>query len=58
MSDDKHVNRRHFFREGLRELLKPLSKAVEYGCADRVLDRAPDTDARRRRDEEADDDKD
>lgn len=26
---DKHVNRRRFFREGLRELLKPLGKAVE-----------------------------
>jgi ferredoxin-type protein NapG len=29
MSDERHVNRRRFFREGLRELLKPLSKAVE-----------------------------
>lgn len=29
MPDDKHVNRRRFFREGLRELLKPLSRAVE-----------------------------
>ncbi len=29
MSEDRHVNRRRFFREGLRELLKPLSKAVE-----------------------------
>ncbi|MGB7161470.1 MAG: 4Fe-4S dicluster domain-containing protein [Tepidisphaeraceae bacterium] len=29
MSDDKHVNRRRFFREGLRELLKPLANAVE-----------------------------
>src|SRR5687767_12216814 len=29
MSDDRHVNRRRFFREGLRELLKPLGKAVE-----------------------------
>jgi len=29
MSDDKHVNRRRFFREGLRELLKPLGKAIE-----------------------------
>src|SRR4051812_44863438 len=30
MSDDeKHVNRRRFFREGLRELLKPISKAVD-----------------------------
>jgi len=29
MSEEKHVNRRRFFREGLRELLKPLSRAVE-----------------------------
>src|SRR6187397_29208 len=29
-------------------------EAVEYGCADRVLDRAPDTESRRRRDEESD----
>lgn len=29
MSDEKYVNRRRFFREGLRELLKPISKAVE-----------------------------
>lgn len=29
MSDDKPVNRRRFFREGLRELLKPLSNAIE-----------------------------
>ena len=29
MPDERHVNRRRFFREGLRELLKPLSKAVE-----------------------------
>ncbi|HEV2293316.1 MAG TPA: 4Fe-4S dicluster domain-containing protein [Tepidisphaeraceae bacterium] len=29
MPDDRHVNRRRFFREGLRELLRPLSKAVE-----------------------------
>ena len=29
MSDERHVNRRRFFREGLRELLKPLGKAVE-----------------------------
>ncbi|HEY7091088.1 MAG TPA: 4Fe-4S dicluster domain-containing protein [Tepidisphaeraceae bacterium] len=29
MSSDKPVNRRRFFREGLRELLKPLSELVE-----------------------------
>src|SRR5262245_13579350 len=29
MRDDKPVNRRSFFREGLRELLKPLADAVE-----------------------------
>ncbi len=29
MPEDKHVNRRRFFREGLRELLKPLGKAIE-----------------------------
>jgi len=29
MSSDRPVNRRGFFREGLRELLKPLSQAVE-----------------------------
>jgi ferredoxin-type protein NapG len=29
MTGDKHVNRRRFFREGLRELLKPLGKAIE-----------------------------
>lgn len=33
-------------------------EAVEYGCADRVLDRAPDTESRRLRDEEADEDDD
>src|SRR5829696_9934045 len=33
-------------------------EAVEYGCADRVLDRAPDVEGRRRRDEDEDDDKD
>ena len=27
--DDKPVNRRRFFREGLRELLKPLAQAIE-----------------------------
>ena len=27
--EDRHVNRRRFFREGLRELLKPLANAVE-----------------------------
>ena len=31
-------------------------EAVEYGCADRVLDRAPDMETRRRRDEQTDDD--
>ena len=31
-------------------------EAVDYGCADRVLDRAPDTEARRRREEEEDED--
>src|SRR5215213_6063762 len=30
-------------------------EAVEYGCADRVLDRAPDVEGRRRREEEDDD---
>jgi ferredoxin-type protein NapG len=29
MSDQSPVNRRRFFREGLRELLKPLASAVE-----------------------------
>lgn len=29
MPDDKPVNRRRFFREGLRELLKPLANAAE-----------------------------
>src|ERR1700759_1268020 len=29
MDSDKPVNRRRFFREGLRELLKPLASAVE-----------------------------
>ena len=30
MSDDERpIDRRRFFRQGLRELLKPLSKAVE-----------------------------
>jgi ferredoxin-type protein NapG len=29
MDADKHVNRRRFFREGLRELLKPLANAAE-----------------------------
>src|SRR5205809_3474304 len=29
MSDEKRFNRRRFFREGLREMLKPLSRAVE-----------------------------
>ncbi|HVT89789.1 MAG TPA: 4Fe-4S dicluster domain-containing protein [Tepidisphaeraceae bacterium] len=28
MREDKQVNRRRFFREGLRELLKPLSEAM------------------------------
>ena len=28
MSDDKPIDRRRFFRSGLAELLKPLSKAV------------------------------
>ena len=28
MKEDKQVNRRRFFREGLRELLKPLANAV------------------------------
>src|SRR5262245_55761486 len=28
-NDDRPMNRRRFFREGLRELLKPLSNAVE-----------------------------
>jgi ferredoxin-type protein NapG len=29
MPDDQRYNRRRFFREGLRELLKPLSRAVD-----------------------------
>ncbi len=29
MNEDKPINRRRFFREGLRELLKPLSNAIE-----------------------------
>lgn len=29
MPDDKPIDRRRFFREGLRELLKPLAKAAE-----------------------------
>src|SRR5262245_31514542 len=29
MPDESRFNRRNFFREGLRELLKPLSRAVE-----------------------------
>ena len=29
MSDDRPVDRRRFFRQGLRELLKPLAKAAE-----------------------------
>jgi ferredoxin-type protein NapG len=29
MSDDRPMNRRRFFREGLRELLRPLASAVE-----------------------------
>ena len=29
MSDEKRFDRRRFFREGLREMLKPLSRAVE-----------------------------
>jgi ferredoxin-type protein NapG len=29
MPDDPRFNRRRFFREGLREMLKPLSRAVE-----------------------------
>ena len=29
MSDDRPVDRRRFFREGLAELLKPLVKAAE-----------------------------
>src|SRR4029078_568148 len=29
MRDDVPLNRRRFFREGLRELLKPLAKAAE-----------------------------
>jgi len=29
MSDDRPIDRRRFFREGLRELLKPLSSAAE-----------------------------
>src|ERR671913_1793208 len=33
-------------------------EAVDYGCADRVLDRAPDTESRRRREEEEEDEKD
>src|SRR5829696_2167269 len=33
-------------------------EAVEYGCADRVMDRAPEVEGRRRRDEDEDDDKD
>src|SRR5687768_18207795 len=33
-------------------------EAVEYGCADKVLDRAPDTESRRRREEEEEDEKD
>src|SRR3954464_15124608 len=29
MADDRPIDRRRFFREGLRELLKPLSNATE-----------------------------
>src|SRR3954454_20129666 len=29
MPDEERFNRRRFFREGLREMLKPLSRAVE-----------------------------
>src|SRR5881394_339029 len=29
MSQDRSMDRRRFFREGLRELLRPVSKAVE-----------------------------
>src|SRR3954469_4126044 len=29
MSEEERFNRRRFFREGLREMLKPLSRAVE-----------------------------
>jgi MauM/NapG family ferredoxin protein len=29
MPDDRQVNRRNFFREGLRELLKPISSKIE-----------------------------
>jgi ferredoxin-type protein NapG len=29
MSSDRKVDRRHFFREGLREFLKPLASAIE-----------------------------
>src|SRR3954469_21069777 len=29
MSDEKPINRRRFFREGLRELLRPLANAIE-----------------------------
>ncbi len=34
MPSDKPVNRRRFFREGLRELLKPLAEAVEKPLAE------------------------
>src|SRR5436190_10696432 len=29
MADEKPMNRRRFFREGLRELLRPLANAIE-----------------------------
>ena len=29
MSDDKPINRRGFFLQGLREILKPVARAIE-----------------------------
>src|SRR5213595_560846 len=43
MSDDRPIDRRRFFREGLRELLKPLANAAEpIERALRELDSIPE----------------
>ena len=39
MDEDKPVNRRRFFRQGLRELLKPLVEAEKWQRISALLNR-------------------
>jgi ferredoxin-type protein NapG len=47
MPDDRPVNRRRFFQEGLRELLRPLASSLENAARELGAEQAPDKPPRR-----------